>query len=331
MAHAAWADMTAISIALCVCNGGQFLGEQLSSLGSQSRPPDEVVVGDDASEDESVSIVEEFAATVTFPIRIIRNATRLGVRRNFENVISCCSHDFIALCDQDDVWRPEKLRMLSSRLEEDAGTVAVFSDAEVVDAALQPLRYTMWEHIGFSDRRQRQFMDDRPWEAIFKDPVVTGATLMFRKTLNNKCLPIAGSWVHDAWIAQIAASQGRLWPIRDCLVLYRQHSANVIGGKRLALPEQLRRAGAVGRVGLVEREWARYSELHERLAGLPSTPRQSEMLSQVCAKLEHLLKRKELPPNRLRRVPTVVAECLSGNYRRFAKDWRNVMADLLMP
>jgi glycosyltransferase involved in cell wall biosynthesis len=107
--------MTRISIALCVCNGARFLGEQLSSLCAQRRLPDEVVVGDDASDDDSVAIIEKFSAEAPFPVRLIRNSSRLGVRGNFQKVIAHCVHDLIALCDQDDVWLPEKLAVLASR------------------------------------------------------------------------------------------------------------------------------------------------------------------------------------------------------------------------
>lgn len=323
--------MTRVSIALCVCHGARFLDEQLSSLRAQSRLPEEVVIGDDASEDESVAIIKRFSAEAPFPVRIIRNKQRLGVRGNFEKVISHCSNELIALCDQDDVWLPEKLDVLASRLERDANAVAVFSDASVVDEKLQPLGYTMWEHVGFTAMRRKQMTQDAPWQPLFKDPVVTGATLMFRKRLVDACLPIPESWVHDAWIAQIAAAHGKILAVEEPLVLYRQHSANVIGGKRLSLRSQLRRADVVGRLGLVERELSRYRQLFERLSDLDITPRQTAMQRSAREKIRHLERRQRLPANRMRRVPTIMSECLNGNYYRFSKDWRNVAADWFMP
>jgi glycosyltransferase involved in cell wall biosynthesis len=322
--------MPAISIALCVCNGARFLGEQLSSLRDQSRLPDELVVGDDASEDESVAIVERFAEEVPFPVRLFRNSPRLGVRGNFEKVISHCSHELIALCDQDDIWLPEKLAVLASSLEEDTSVVATFSDASVVDEKLQPLGYTMWEYVGFSAKRRNPMNLDRPWQPLFKDPVVTGATLMFRKRLVDVCLPIPDGWVHDAWIAQIAAAHGKIRPVEQPLILYRQHSSNVIGGRRLSLHAQMRKAEAIGRKNLAEREYSRYQQLLNRLSALDETPRLRIMRDLAAAKLKHLKRRRNLPANRIRRVPAVVSEVLKGNYRRFAKDWRNVAADLLM-
>ena len=174
-------------------------------------------------------------------------------------------------------------------------------------------------------------LEDRPWEVLFKDPVVTGATLAFRRSLVDRCLPIPENWMHDAWIAQIAAWHGRVDPVEAPLINYRQHSSNVIGGKRLSVLSQIRRAEAVGRTGLVGRELSRYTALLERLPEQGATPRQATMRKLTLVKIEHLSRRMNLPRNHLRRVPTVFSECLSGNYRRFAKDWRNVVADLFMP
>lgn len=323
--------MTRVSIALCVCHGARFLDEQLSSLRAQSRVPNEVVIGDDASEDESVAIVERFSAEAPFPVRLIRNSPRLGVRRNFEKVISHCTNELIALCDQDDVWLPEKLDVLASRLEDEASAMAAFSDATVVDENLNPLGYTMWQRIGFSGKRRKQMTQDCPWQPLFKDPVVTGATLIFRKQLVDACLPIPDSWVHDAWIAQLAAAHGKILPVDEPLILYRQHSSNVIGGKRLSLRAQLREANFVGRLGVVERELSRYRQLLERLSDLDITPRQTAMREAACAKVRHLQIRQKLPAERVRRLPMIVSEWLNGNYIRYSKDWRNIAADLLMP
>ena len=322
--------MTPVSVALCVCNGAKFLGDQLHSLISQSRLPKEVVIGDDASGDRSVEMIGQFSQDAPFEVRLLQNDPRLGVRGNFEKVIAHCTSDLIALCDQDDFWLPEKLETLASSLEKTPGAFAAFSDADVVDDTLGPLGYTMWEQIAFSRDRQEQIAGDRPWEVLFKHPVVTGATLMFRKELVDACLPIPENWVHDAWIAQIAAAHGRIVAVPEPLVLYRQHPSNVIGGKRLSLRAQLRTAETIGRVGLAERESLRYTQLLDRLSALDETPRLRMIRDLAVAKLEHLDRRINLPPNRVRRVPAVVSEVLKGNYQRFAKDWRYVVADLFM-
>src|SRR5512140_3115663 len=76
-----------ISVALCSYNGERYLGEQLRSIGCQTRVPDELVVVDDGSSDATEVIVRDFAREAPFPVRWHRNAQNLGVARNFERAI----------------------------------------------------------------------------------------------------------------------------------------------------------------------------------------------------------------------------------------------------
>ena len=320
-----------VSVALCTLDGGHFLSPQLNSLLTQTRLPDEVVACDDGSEDGTVVLLEHLSRRSPFPVRVVRNAFRQGLAGNFGQAMALCEGDFIALADQDDVWIATKLARQASTLTENKDAMAVFSDATVVNADLRSLGYTMWEQAGFGRRRQRLILADRPWEVLFKDPVATGATLMFRRDLLPLILPIPDVWVHDAWIAQIAASQGRLVAVGESLVLYRQHGANAIGGRKLPVMAQLGRAQALGRIGFLDRKIRRYCALRDRLRTFPTTTRRDVMLSMCDEKLTHLSRRRDVRSCRPLRVTTVFREWIIGNYRRFAKDWRNVAADLLMP
>lgn len=320
-----------VSVVLCTCDGARYMYAQVDSLIDQTIWPDEVIICDDASEDDTLCLLERWSAAAPFQVRLFRNMFRLGVRGNFEQALGRCTGGLIALCDQDDVWLPNKVGALTSAIMHSPHAVAAFSDAAVVDSNLSSLGYSMWRHIGFCQARQRIMREDRPWEVLFKDPVVSGATLMFRSALLPLVLPIPSCWMHDAWIAQIAASQGQLVAVEDPLILYRQHTGNVIGGRKVSVLAQMRRAQGLGRVGLVKRELRRYTALRDRLATFPTTPRRDVMLTMAEAKLEHLSRRAALPTNRLLRGSTVLGEFLNGNYSRFAKDWRNVVADLFMP
>lgn len=127
-----------ISVALATYNGAPYLREQLDSLAVQERPPDELVACDDGSTDETLSILEQFAADAPFPVHIHRNARNLGYVRNFLSTAARCSGDWIAFCDQDDVWRPHKLAAIEQRIEAVEDAVLVVHAAQVTDAALVP-------------------------------------------------------------------------------------------------------------------------------------------------------------------------------------------------
>ncbi len=92
-----------ISIAMCTYNGARFLPEQLASFAAQERLPDELVVCDDGSTDATMEILQDFAATALFEVRVERNPQNLGFVRNFEKTLSLCTGDIVFLSDQDDV------------------------------------------------------------------------------------------------------------------------------------------------------------------------------------------------------------------------------------
>src|SRR2546423_12239051 len=97
-----------ISIAMCTYDGGRYLREQLDSLASQRRLPDELIVSDDGSSDNTVMIIEEFSSSSPFPVHFSVNDTNLGTIRNSEKAVRACNGDVIVPCDQDDVWYSDK-------------------------------------------------------------------------------------------------------------------------------------------------------------------------------------------------------------------------------
>jgi len=101
-----------VSVAMCTYNGQRFLHQQLQSLLDQTVRPDELVVCDDGSSDDSLMVVEAFAVSAPFFVRVIRNSQNLGYIRNFEQAISRCTGDLVFLCDQDDVWDRRKIETL---------------------------------------------------------------------------------------------------------------------------------------------------------------------------------------------------------------------------
>src|SRR6516165_6081410 len=98
-----------IAIALATYNGAKFLREQLESLLRQSRPPDHVVISDDSSTDDTLGIAEVFRRSAPYRVDIVSNQNRLGPMGNFIRAANTCEAEFVAFCDQDDIWMPTKL------------------------------------------------------------------------------------------------------------------------------------------------------------------------------------------------------------------------------
>src|SRR5262249_24400476 len=117
-----------ISVAMCTYNGAEFLRAQLQSIITQSRPPDEIVICDDRSTDDTQNLLERFASELPVPIKLHINDQNLGSVKNFERAINLCTGDVIALSDQDDVWRNDKLQRFETVLNNSPAAGLVFSD-----------------------------------------------------------------------------------------------------------------------------------------------------------------------------------------------------------
>ena len=219
-----------LSVAMCTYNGARYLSEQLESIAAQSRPPCELVICDDCSVDNTPEIVREFAAHVSFPVRLYINERNSGSTENFEQAISLCEGDMIALADQDDVWLSHKLARLEAVLATSPEIGIVFSDARIVNESLSPFGCSLLQHT-LNQRARRLIKRGRTFEALLERNFVTGATMAFRSNLRQFFMPIPNlRWlIHDGWIALVAAAVSDIGFIEEALILYRQHAQQQIG------------------------------------------------------------------------------------------------------
>ncbi len=233
--------MATISVAMTTYNGQRFLGEQLHSIASQQRLPDELVVADDQSADRTWEILTDFARSARFPVRLHRNQPRLGWRRNFMTVLARCESDLIALCDQDDVWDPAKLAIAEGAMN-DPDALLFFHDAWLIDGTSQrtgPANiFSLPEH--------------NPPLSVYSFSSPYGFSIVCHRSL----LTLSDLWdqstdstdrrnraPHDQWLFFLATVLGTVRFSRERLTGYRQHVGNAVGPPvpRGVLP-RLRRA-----------------------------------------------------------------------------------------
>ena len=234
-----------ISVAMCTYNGEKYLQEQLDSIANQSRLPDELIVCDDNSSDQSVSILERFSGSASFPVKIFKNQTNIGSTKNFEKAIRLCAGDIIVLSDQDDTWNHDKLKLMEEAFSASAQVGAVFSDGDVVDENLSFLGYTLWDKFYFGKKLRREFLNGNAFQILLNHSVVTGATVAFRSNLRNKILPISSLWFHDCWIAFLISIISDIKFIDKKLVKYRQHKGQQLGGRKMTVTEQITMANSL--------------------------------------------------------------------------------------
>jgi glycosyltransferase involved in cell wall biosynthesis len=309
-------------------NGAAHIAEQLESILSQSLLPSEIVLSDDASSDDTVHIAREVIGS-RVPLTVLLNKRALGVTANFEQAISACTGEFVALSDQDDVWLPDRLATAVSVLARRPDLLLLHADARLVDAKGEPIGHTLFDALELT-RREREFVHGgRAIEALLRRNLVTGATTVFRRELAALAAPFPTGWVHDEWLAIIAAATGQVDLVDRALIDYRQHGANQIGASRLSLGGKIRRV-MEPRGERNRRLATNFATLESRLEAL-GTGVDSATLVLARGKAAHERMRLGLPPARPRRVVPVLRAVVRGDYRRFSRGNGDVLRDLVQP
>lgn len=223
--------MHSVSIAMATFNGQKYIQRQLDSLAAQTQIPEELVISDDGSTDNTLKIVETFARTAPFPVNIYRNDDTLGFRKNFMHAASLCRSELISFCDQDDCWYPDKI----------SAAAAPFSDPEVL------LTYHNADIVNNENQKIALLIEHRPKDLLVTPPLsnpwsyALGFTQVFRRSLllfsdlwprslnhNYKNQPMA----HDQWFFFLASVFGKVAYIDKSLVAYVQHGKNTYGWRR---------------------------------------------------------------------------------------------------
>jgi len=318
-----------VSIAMCTCNGAAFLPQQLGSIAGQHHPPDELIVCDDCSTDDTARLVESFAAGAGFDVRLVVNDEPLGATKNFEKAIGLCGGDIIALSDQDDVWLPGKLGRIEATFAGSPAAAMVFTDAELVDETLRALGLRLWPCVYFGSRQQRRLRRGGAFDLLLTHNICTGATMAFRAQYKDLLLPIHPGWVHDGWIALLLAAAGQVEAVAEPLILYRQHGRQQIGAKAPTLIGQYRHAKTMGHE-YFRRETDNFAAALERLREHPGLAA-PEALAKLESKVAHYRARLRMRQvGRLARLPIVLAELIRGRYFRYSINAKAIGQDLFL-
>lgn len=321
---------------MCTYNGAEFLPAQWESILAQSRKPDEIVVCDDGSSDQTPTLLAQLAAESSIPVTIHFSQTNLGSVKNFEQAIRLCTGEIIALSDQDDVWRDDKLQSIENTFEKNPAAGLVFSDAEIVDEKLEPLGRRMWTEVCFEPHKQKLVARGRALDVLITGWTVTGATMAFRSEFVNLSLPIPEgiAMIHDGWIALTIAAVADVVAIDEPLIKYRQHGRQQIGAPvRPELKAQLR--GVQG-IETAFRRRNSTADLHkiletleERLLAHASDYDTRKALAFVSDYAFHLNVRANLPQRRLNRLPRILRELLTWRYHEYANGFKSAAKDLV--
>lgn len=245
-----------IEILLAAYNGERFIREQIDSILAQTDDGWHLTLSDDGSTDGTPEILDAYARLYPEKIAFRRAGRRFGnARDHFFDLMRRCGAAYMMFCDQDDVWRPDKVaktRAAMREAEDSCGAqmpVLVFSDQTPTDAQLRPLAPSLM-------RYQKQDFRAFDYRGILMQNVVTGGAMMINRALaelGGRCADTSQVVMHDWWLAAVAARFGRIAYIDELLGAYRQHGENSVGAKD------------VGSVAYVKKTLSGLDELKRRI------------------------------------------------------------------
>jgi glycosyltransferase involved in cell wall biosynthesis len=212
-----------LTILIATYNGELYIAEQLDSILNQSFQEYMIICRDDISTDNTFSILHSYQKKYPNIIKVSQNKERLGVVSNFEKLIEDSSSEYMALCDQDDIWHKDKLRISMNALESRNQKIPLLfhSDLVMVDSNLKLLNSSFFKKRGYA------FPKEKSLDIFLGRSGVMGNTMVFNKNLKNSILPFPKSLiVHDYWIALVNEAIGERISYHEALIDYRLHSNN---------------------------------------------------------------------------------------------------------
>ena len=221
-----------LEILLATYNGGLYLEQQLDSLLNQTYSNFKILIRDDGSTDNTKEIIKKYQQNYADKIRLIEDKYRgLGPSGNFTELVKYSQADYVMFCDQDDVWREDKIQLTLEKMKEIEKTngidtpILVHSDLKIVDSNLNILEESM-------SKAQKLMSNKSNFSSLLVQNTITGCTVMVNRALliKSKTIP-SNAIMHDWWLGLVASCFGKIGYIDDGLILYRQHGKNDVGAQ----------------------------------------------------------------------------------------------------
>lgn len=216
--------MSIISVAMTTYNGSKYIISQLDSIRLQTKMPDEVIICDDCSSDDTYERVSDYIEKYALSgWRVIKNVENLGYIDNFYQCILKTTGDYIFLSDQDDVWMKDKIETMETILANNTN-VHVLSSADI------PIN----EH-GETIKAKSKFtssIEKYDFKKTFKSTpcMWKGCTTVFTREVRDfiQKYGFLGN-CHDGAVTMFGIFTESYYFLDKPLVQYRVHSNNTAG------------------------------------------------------------------------------------------------------
>lgn len=219
--------MKKVIVLLSSYNGQEYLREQLDSILNQSYGNIELLVRDDGSTDDTLSILEEYQSRGCL---LYYKGENLGVRGSFFELLRLApAADYYSFSDQDDIWLPDKIQRAVTRLDEESTDeyLVYGSNLKVIDARRQFIKY---------GKKIRKLS----YQNALMENVLGGLTMVINKKTRDRILRVQNTrqiYLHDWYLYLLGAFLGKVIYDEMPTVLYRQHERNQLGAGQSRLAE----------------------------------------------------------------------------------------------
>ena len=227
-----------ISILLATYNGEKYIAGLIESLLSQTIRDFKLYIRDDKSTDETYSIIAGYAEKYPEKIFVSQNEENVGgAKNNFMEMMIDHKDDYVMLCDQDDVWLPDKIEKSLNKIREIEQNI-VHEHGSATPVMVHTDLVVVKENLNVISSSYEQ-MSNKDFEKTSLNFVVTmnnaaGCTIIYNRALADLIRAEPEFIVmHDWWVSLIASAFGRIGAIHIPLVMYRQHEDNESGAKKV--------------------------------------------------------------------------------------------------
>ena len=216
-----------VSVCMGTYNGETYIEQQLNTILRQTKAPEEVILCDDGSTDNTVSIIERFIRKngLDGKWKLYRNKINKGYPSNFYYACSLCNEEIVFLADQDDIWKNDKIEKMCRVMEKNPGAKCVCCKFNLMDEKEQEIHSIMAPTHAHETGEVRNV----PVEEIFYKCQWPGMVMAYRRdwyeswTKGNYQIP------HDFLIAARAAEEGGFFQLDETLAYHRRHDHNTGG------------------------------------------------------------------------------------------------------
>ncbi len=198
----------------------QWLKEQLKSLNEQTYPNLSLIIVDDGPDmPVGKDFVSEYITKISFSYKVHDN--NMGSNRTFEELVKLADGEYIAFCDQDDIWHKEKISKLYSAIKEKEATVAYCGLS-----AIGPKGDYLAEDIRQIRKRDIFLSGVNIAEKLVIKNCIYGSSLVMRTDIAKESLPLPVATGFDHWFTLWAAIKGEIVRVNEILVQHRIHDEN---------------------------------------------------------------------------------------------------------